>query len=113
MTNVYHGCAGCGRIHVDNNKKITFQDMEFCSIECFMNSKYYEEVVVSNDDYNELMEDFKQSEDDKATFEAVNKKIISSLEELLQSYDDKFEKGNQELDEILLKIDEIKTEGKI
>jgi len=108
MANVYYGCAECGNTSMNDSEKIIFQDMEFCDIKCFMNSKYYDGNIVEQDDYEELMESFKQSEDQKATIEATNNQSISALSKLLESYDDDFEKGNAQLDEILLKIDEIK-----
>lgn len=111
-------CEECFAPYMDDRKKIIFQGMEFCDINCFMMSKYfdieaveaYSEMKQKNED---ALEDFKKSEDDKATAEAANKQIVDALGELLKKYDDQFEKGNKELDEILLAISQIEEDGKI
>lgn len=111
-------CEECFAPYMDDRKKIIFQGMEFCDINCFMMSKYfdieaveaYSEMKQENED---ALEDFKKSEDDKATAEAANKQIVDALGELLKKYDDQFEKGNKELDEILLAISQIEEDGKI
>lgn len=99
-------------------KKIIFQGMEFCDINCFMNSRYFD--IEALEAYSEMkeekeaaLEDFKNSEDDKATAEAANKQIVTQLGELLKRYDDRFEQGNKELDEILLEISKIQEDGEI
>ena len=111
-------CEHCFSPYMDNLKKITFQGMEFCDINCFMNSRYFDidkvdVVKEAREEAENALEDFKKSEDDKATAEAANKQIVTALDELVKKYDDQFEKGNKELDEILLLIDQIKEDGEI
>ena len=111
-------CEECFSPYMDERKKIIFQGMEFCDINCFMMSKYFDIEAVEaysemKQEKEEALEDFKNSEDDKATAEAANKQIVDALQALLKSYDDQFEKGNKELDEILLKISQIEEDGKI
>jgi hypothetical protein len=118
MANENKNCEECFSPYMDDRKKIIFQGMEFCDINCFMNSRYFdiEELSVvkeAREDAEAALEDFKESEDDKATAEAANKQIVTQLGELLKRYDDRFEQGNKELDEILLEISKIKEDGEI
>ena len=94
---------------MDDRKKIIFQDMEFCEIECFLNSRYFdvsklEEVQEAKKDYEDTLSDFKKSEDEKATLEALNSQFVEQVEGLLEKYDAEFESGNRPLDEILLAL---------
>ena len=111
-------CENCGTPYLNDRKKIIYQDMEFCEIECFLNSKHFDGeeldvVKAAKEDYEEALNDFKKSEDEKATAETLNAQLIAELEELETKYDDKFKKGNLELDEILIKINEVKENNKI
>ena len=118
MANENKNCEECFSPYMDERKKIIFQGMEFCDINCFMNSRYFDiesldEFSSLKSEYDACFEDFKKSEDDKATAEAANKQIVTQLGELLKRYDDQFEQGNKELDEILLKISKIQEDGEI
>ena len=111
-------CEECFSSYMDERKKIIFQGMEFCDINCFMMSKYFDIEAVEaysemKEEKEEALEDFKKSEDDKATAEAANKQIVDALDGLLKGYDDQLEKGNKELDEVLLEISKIKEDGEI
>ena len=111
-------CEECFAPYMDSRKKIIFQGMEFCDINCFMNSRYFDideldAVKEAREDAEATLEDFKTSEDDKATAEAANKQITSALDALLKKYDDQFETGNPLLDEVLLEISKIKEDGEI
>lgn len=111
-------CEKCGRPYIDDRRKIIFRDMEFCDINCFMQSRYFDindvsEYTELQSDFSELLEDFKKSEDEKATAEALNEQIVKSLEEFLEKWDEKFETGNEDLDKILLEITKIMEDGDI
>lgn len=118
MANENKNCEECFSPYMDERKKIIFQGMEFCDINCFMNSRYFD--IEALDVYSDMKqekeaaeEDFKNSEDDKATAEAANKQIVKELDELLKKYDDQFETGNKQLDEIMLEIARIKEDSEV
>lgn len=46
-------CEYCFASYMDDRKKIIFQDMEFCDINCFMQSKYFDIEDLS--EYTELL----------------------------------------------------------
>ena len=111
-------CEECFAPYMDDRKKITFQGMEFCNINCFMNSRYFdidevEDYSTLKTENEELLEDFKKSEDDKATAEAANKQIVDALAELLKKYDSTYESKNSELDMILDELTKIIEESTI
>lgn len=108
-------CEKCYTHNIDELKKVTYQGMTFCSIDCFLNSEHVKGVELDcmvdlQSDYDELQKEFEESEDIAATLKALNETLCEKLEALLNKYDDKFKEGNEDLDEILLAITEIKEE---
>lgn len=108
-------CEHCYSPYLDDRKKITYQGMEFCDIECFMNSRHVDieeldRIKELEYDYNELDDNFQKSEGEKATLETLNKVAVDKIEELIEKYDPEFETGNKELDEVLLAIMDIQRE---
>lgn len=110
-------CEHCYSPYLDDRKKITYQRMEFCDINCFMNSRHFdiEDLDIVKDlrnENNDLADDFKKSEDEKATLKTLNEVAVDKIEELIEKYDAEFETGNKELDEVLLAIMDIQRELK-
>ena len=108
-------CEYCFSPYMDDRKKIIFQGMEFCDINCFMQSRYFEDknAKVINDMQDDFDKKFKDMEDEAESIAKVAKQTLKSLEEFLEKWDDKFETGNEDLDKILLEITKIKEDGDI
>lgn len=111
-------CEKCFSPYMDERKKIIFQGKEFCDINCFLASKYFDvdsmdAVVEAREERDNIQDDFDKAKKGLDNLESIRQKIIVSLEALETKYDDKFETGCKELDEILLKITEIKEDGTV
>ena len=109
-------CEKCFSPYLDERKKIIFQGKEFCDINCFLASKYFDvdsmdAVVEAREERDDIQDDFNKVKEGLDNLESIRQKVIVSLEGLEAKYDALFETGNKELDEILLKITEIKEEA--
>lgn len=89
--------------------------MEFCDIDCFMQSRYFEDknAKVIKDMQDDFDKNIKDAEDETEAVTKVAKQTLKYLEEFLEKWDDKFETGNEDLDKILLEITKIKEDGDI
>ena len=108
-------CENCGVPYINDLEKITYRGMEFCSIGCFLNSKYFdisdiEEVSDIKDELECFSSENKKLESELIKEQNRLKKVGEDIGALLESYDDKFETGNQDLDDIMLVLSEIKEE---
>jgi len=108
-------CEQCYTPNIDELKKVVYQDMTFCSINCFVGSKYFDHSKL--DFLVELEEDYAALENEKDDFEKINESLeyknqsySEELQKIFDKYDDDFEKGNEKLDEILLALAVIKEE---
>lgn len=115
MANENKNCEKCFSPYLDDRKKIIYQGMEFCDINCFINSRHFDienlDIVKDmREEYDDLNDDFKNSEDTKTTLETLNKVAVDKIEELIEKYDPEFETGNKELDEVLLAIMDVQRE---
>ena len=109
-------CEVCFTHLIDDSKKIVFQGMTFCDIDCFLSSKHVdldaiEEVQDAKSETNLLQERFEEVEDEKATALAMNKALFDGIEGLCVLHDDKFGEGNEDLNEVLLALTNLKDEN--
>lgn len=109
-------CENCFTHNIDDNKKIVYRGMVFCDIDCFINSKHFDaseiqELKDAKQEYEELQNEFKAISDEKADLEALNKTFIDGLQGLLVLNDDKFQKGNEDFDNLLIALTTLKDES--
>lgn len=108
-------CEHCFAPYMDDRKKIIFQGMEFCDINCFIKSKYFEDenVKMIQDIQSKFDKEINDLEKEKDSIEKIAKTTLESLDNLLTKWDDEFESGNKDLDKILLEITKIREDGDI
>ena len=108
-------CENCGVPYINDLEKITYREMEFCSIECFLKSRYFD--IADIDEVSDIKVELERfsSENKRLESELIKeqnrlKKASKDIKNLLESYDDKFETGNQDLDEVMLVLSQIQEE---
>lgn len=108
-------CDECYSPYINDLQKVEYNGMTFCSLNCLLLSdkvdiSKIDTVYDLEQERDEIKEDFDELKKEHDKLESENQILVSELEKLLKSYDDDFEKGNEKLDTILLKISELINE---
>ena len=105
-------CEFCFSPSIDDFHKVIYQGKVYCCHSCFtqgtgmgvLNSEPYLSLVEEKEELQRDFNDFKKQHDELSTYHLT---FSRELDKVLNSFDDKFEEGNTDLDNLLIALTEL------